>query len=192
MDKFVKANPERKIKRHNFGTLLSSTWSKVIHSKNVISGFSTTQIWPLKPSAIPAHAYLNSSSTLSIISDSDAGCNDGKNYSSQQIAETCATSDVEISNTISALNVPTPTKLLNALFLISSTSGASKRKQFDSSYTANIKEKLKNKEDAQKKKKEKQKLKLNNQNREKQAIKGWELGNKKCKSVKRQIFDETS
>lgn len=79
------------------------------------------------------------SSTLSIIPDNAAGEGDededdkGKNHSTQQIVETCATSNVEIPSTTSAFDLPMPTKLLNALSPVPLTFGASnipsKRKQ---------------------------------------------------------------
>lgn len=46
---FLKTNPTRKINRFQFGSLLSSAWSKSAITKNVISAFRTNGIFALNP-----------------------------------------------------------------------------------------------------------------------------------------------
>ncbi|XP_056641505.1 uncharacterized protein LOC130448245 [Diorhabda sublineata] len=59
-NKFVKANPGRKISRMQFGQLLSEAWSKAATIDNAVSAFKSTGICPFNPGAIPEYAYLDS------------------------------------------------------------------------------------------------------------------------------------
>lgn len=57
-DEFIRANPQKKIERRHFGALLSAAWTHAATSQTGASGFSATGIFPLKPSAVPEHAFL--------------------------------------------------------------------------------------------------------------------------------------
>ncbi|XP_030749386.1 uncharacterized protein LOC115877377 [Sitophilus oryzae] len=58
-NRYVRANPTRKISRLNFGELLADAWSKSATIENAVSAFKSTGICPFNPEAIPNYAYLN-------------------------------------------------------------------------------------------------------------------------------------
>lgn len=59
-DEFIRANPRKKIERRHFGALLATAWTRAATTQTGASGFSATGIFPLKPSAVPEHAFLTS------------------------------------------------------------------------------------------------------------------------------------
>lgn len=58
-NRYVRANPTRKISRLNFGELLANAWSKSATIENAVSAFKSTGICPFNPEAIPNYSYLN-------------------------------------------------------------------------------------------------------------------------------------
>jgi hypothetical protein len=59
-DVWIHHNPNKKIKGHHFGALLSSAWSHATTSEVAMSGFWASASFPLKWPAIPDHALLPS------------------------------------------------------------------------------------------------------------------------------------
>ena len=58
-DEFIRANPGKRIEGRYFEKLLADSWTRAATTNIGISGFRATEIYPLKPSSIPEHAFIS-------------------------------------------------------------------------------------------------------------------------------------
>ena len=170
-DEFIRANPQKKIERRHFGALLATAWARAATSQTGASGFSTTGIFPLKPSAVPEHAFLTSSNlnqNLERVAEEEQGKTAENFQESGEMSSAPSPTLFEpgpssISSTSSVVDDWTPSKILDVISpvpVLSTNKQTKRRKQSaqnltDSSFIADKKEKRLNREKGKNSKKNK-------------------------------------